>query len=90
MTLGTTEQILVVILAIALAILLVLAIAIAVLTIQVLRHVRSITEKAESIADKADTVTTFFQQSAGPAAIVKLVSNIVHAVREKDSHNRKR
>ena len=83
MTLGTTEQILFVILAITLAILLVLSIAIAVLVIQVLRHIRTITEKAEAIADKADSVTSFFQQTAGPAALAKLVSNIVHAVREK-------
>ncbi len=88
MTLGTTEQILVVILAVTLAILLVLSIAIAVLVIQVLKHIRRITEKAESIADKAETVTSFFQQSAGPAAIAKLVSNIVHAVREKDRQDK--
>lgn len=83
MSLGTTEQILVVILAITLAVLLLLSIAIAVLTVQVLRHIKRITEKAEAIADKADSVTSFFQQTAGPAAIAKLVSNIVHSVREK-------
>lgn len=83
MSLGTTEQILVVILAATLAILLVLGIAIAVLFIQVLKHIKRITAKAEAIADKADSVSTFFQQSAGPAAIAKLVSNIVHAVRDK-------
>ncbi len=83
MNLGTTEQILVVILAATLAILLILSIAAVVLVIQVLRHIKRITTKAELIADKAESVSTFFQQSAGPAAIAKLVSNIVHAVREK-------
>lgn len=83
MSLGTTEQILVVILAATLAILLILSIAAVVLVIQVLKHIKRITAKAELIADKAESVSSFFQQSAGPAAIAKLVSNIVHAVREK-------
>jgi hypothetical protein len=83
MTLGTTEQILVVILSIALAVLLVLSIIVAALFIQVLQHLRRITAKAEALADKADSVTSFFQHTAGPAALAKLVSNIVHAVREK-------
>lgn len=83
MTLGTTEQILVVILAITLAILLILSIVAVVLTIQIMKHIKRITAKAEAIADKADSVTSFFQQTAGPAALAKLVSNIVHTVREK-------
>jgi hypothetical protein len=83
MTLGTTEQVLVVILAITLAVLLILSVVVAVLFIRVMRQIKRIITKAESIADKADSVTTFFQQTAGPAALAKLVSNIVHSVREK-------
>jgi hypothetical protein len=80
---GTAEQVLVIILSSLLAIFLVLSIVVAALVIKVLKHIRRITEKAEAIADKADSVTSFFQQTAGPAAIAKLVSNIVHAVRDK-------
>lgn len=80
---GTAEQILVIILSSFLAIFLILAIVATVLSIKVLKHIQKITEKAEAIADKADSVTTFFQQTAGPAAIAKLVSNLVHAVRDK-------
>lgn len=83
MSLGTAEQILVVVLSIFLAIFLVLSIVVAVLVIKLLKNIKHITQKAESIADRADSVTAFFQQSAGPAAIAKLVSNIVHTVREK-------
>lgn len=83
MSLGTTEQILVVILAATLAILLILSITAMILVIQVLQYIKRITAKAEVIADKAESVTSFFQQSAGPAAIAKLVSNIVHAARDK-------
>lgn len=83
MSLGTTEQILVVILAVCLAVFLILSIVVAVLIIKLLKHLKHITQKAESIADRADSVTAFFQQSAGPAAIVKLISNIVHTVRDK-------
>ena len=77
MELSTVQQIILVILASTL-----------VLIIKVMKHIRRITEKAEAIADKADSVTTFFQQSAGPAAIAKLISNIVHNM--KDSKQDKR
>ncbi|RTK93730.1 hypothetical protein EKI60_05295 [Candidatus Saccharibacteria bacterium] len=82
MDLGTAQQILVVILSSFLAIFLLLGIVATVLVIKVLKHVKHITEKAEQIADKAEAVSSFFQQSAGPAAIAKLISNIVHAARQ--------
>ena len=88
MELSTVQQIILVILASTLAIFLIVGIVIGVLIIKVMKHIRRITEKAEAIADKADSVTTFFQQSAGPAAIAKLISNIVHNM--KDSKQDKR
>jgi len=41
--------------------------------------VRRIASKAEKIADKAEAVGEFFQKTAGPAAVAKLVSNIVES-----------
>lgn len=82
MDLGTTQQIILIILASCLAIFLILSIIAAILIIKVMKHIRRITEKAEQIADKAESVTAFFQQSAGPAALAKLLSNIVHTVRD--------
>jgi len=82
MDLNTTQQVLLVILSSFLAIFLLTGIIIGIMTIKILRSVKHITEKAGQIADKAEAVSEFFQQSAGPAAIAKLVSNIVHSVRE--------
>ncbi len=91
MDLGTAQQIILIILASFLALFLIVSIIIGILIIKVLRTIRHITQKAETITDRADAVAAFFQQSAGPAAIVKLVSNIVHSVREhKESKSSKR
>ena len=83
MTIDSSASVLVILVSSLLAIFLLLSIVIAAYTIKVLQHIKRITEKAEQIADKADSVTSFFQQTAGPAAIAKLVSNVIHAVREK-------
>lgn len=83
MTLGTSESILVIILSIFLAIFLGLAITIAIMIIKLLKHIRSIVEKAESIADKAEAVTTFFQNTSGPVAISKLISNLFSSIMDK-------
>ncbi len=82
MSLGTSESILVIILSIFLAIFLILSIAIAIMVIKMLKHIRNIINKAESIADKAEAVSSFFQNSSGPVALGKLISNIFNASRE--------
>lgn len=82
MDLNTTQQVLLIILSSFLALFLITGIIFGVIAIKIMRHIKRITEKAEQIADKAESVTTFFQQTAGPAAMAKLVSNIVHTIRE--------
>ncbi len=77
------EQTLVVILSGTLAVFLILGIVATIIFIQILNHIKRLTEKAESIADKAEAVTSFFQASAGPAAIAKLLANIAQAVTSK-------
>jgi hypothetical protein len=79
----TASQILLIIVSATLTLFLVVGIVALIKTIQVMNHLKRITEKAESIADKAEAVGEFFQKTAGPAAITKLVSNIVHAVHDK-------
>ena len=81
----TTEQALLIILSIFLAIFLLISIIALAKIIQILKYIRHIMEKAEKIADKADTVADFFEKSAGTAAITKLVSNIVQVFKsDKD------
>ncbi len=78
MSMTFAERFLVVVLASALAVFLVLGIVALVKIIQILKDVKHITEKAEKIADQVEAVSEFFQNTAGPASIVKIVSNIVH------------
>ena len=74
------EQVLVVFLSVALAVFLLLAIIATIKTIQILNHLKSISEKAEKIVNTAETVGEFFKYTAGPAAIGKFFSNINEAV----------
>ncbi len=74
---NTAEQVLVIMLSAALAIFLICAIIATVKVIQILSHVKSLTLKAEALADKAEEVGEFFKHSAGPVALAKLISNIV-------------
>lgn len=80
-----TEQILLTILSGALALFLIVGIVASVKVVQILDHIKKLTEKAEAIADKAEAVSEFFQASAGPAGIAKLISNIVSSVKHKNS-----
>lgn len=83
MLMNGAEHILVIVLSIFLAIFLLLGIIVLVLTIKILKHLRNITERAESIADKAEAVSSFVGKAAGPMAIVKLVTGIVESVRSQ-------
>jgi hypothetical protein len=83
MNITTTEQILLIVLASFLALFLVLGCVVLIKVIQVLNHIKSITDKAEKLADTAEHVGEFFKYSAGPAAIVKLVTSIHEQVFKK-------
>ena len=80
---STDERILVLILAAALAIFLVLSIVALIKVIQILNRVKSITEKAEDFAEKAEAVGDFFQKTAGPAALLKALSNIASSIKKR-------
>jgi hypothetical protein len=71
----STERVLVIILAAALAVFLVLGIIALVKIIQILKDIKRISEKAVSLADKAETIGEFLRQSATPLSIMKLMAN---------------
>ena len=78
-------QVLVVIVSATLTVFLIVSIIVLVKIIQVLNDVKRITKKAEHIADQAEAVVNFFQNSAVPVAIVKLISNIIQSFKSKKS-----
>lgn len=77
---GNAEETLVIILSTALGVFLLLAIVATVKFIQILNHLKSISEKAEKLANTAESVGEFFKYTAGPAALGKLLSNISEVV----------
>lgn len=82
----TSSDLLVIILSATLAVFLFLAIIATVKVIQVLNHLKSITETAEKLANTAESVGEFFKYTAGPAAIGRFISNISESVMK---HNKK-
>ena len=77
------EQVLVVILSGFLALFLLLGIITLALTIKLLKQLRQITAHAETIAEKAEAVTTMVGKAAGPMAIGKLLLGIIESVRSQ-------
>ncbi len=90
MDMNTSEQVLVIFLSSALAVFLLVAIIATIKLIQILNHIKRITEKAEQLADKAEAVGEFFRKSAGPIAVGKLLSNIVETVFKRKQGKRRR
>lgn len=83
MSLTDAQSILLIILSSFLALFLVLGCIVFAKVIQVLNHLRAISEKAEKIADSAEHIGEFFKHTAGPAAMAKLLANIVENVFHK-------
>lgn len=77
---GNAEQVLVVILSSFLALFLVFGIIALYKVIQILGHLKVISQKAERLADTAETIGEVFRHTAGPSAIIALLSNISEAV----------
>jgi hypothetical protein len=81
---NNAQDILVVFLSSFLGLFLLLGVIASAKIIQILNHIKSITEKAEKIADTAEHVGEFFKYSAGPAAIAKLIVSISEQVFSKE------
>jgi len=75
----TAAYLLLIIVSATLSVFLIAAIIALVRVNQILGDMRRIAAKAEKIADKAEAVGEFFQKTAGPAAVAKLVSNVVES-----------
>lgn len=82
----TDLRILVIILSVFLALFLLLSIIALVFVIRVLSHIKRIMQKAEAVADKVEHISAFFEKTAGPASLLKLVGNIADSF----THSRKK
>lgn len=78
---NTAESILVIFLSTALGIFLVLGIALLVICVQIARHVKKITAKAEAITEKAESVADFVQWAATPMSVGRAISGIFEILR---------
>jgi type IV secretory pathway component VirB8 len=79
MTVDQSFQILVIILSTFLAIFLVLGIILLIKLIQVTNYVKHVMEKAEQIADRAESMSAFFEKSAPTVAVAKVLGNLIDA-----------
>lgn len=79
----TWFEILVVIMSSLLTIILLLVIFVLVKIAKVSKSVNKITSRAESLVDRADHISSFFEKTATPVALIKLVSNISDAFSSK-------
>ncbi len=83
----SAEQILVIIVSTTLTLFLILAIVLFVKLIQIIGHLKRLTQKAEELAGKAEAVTAFFERTQPTVALSNLVSNIANTVFSK--HHKK-
>ena len=88
MTITTTEQIILIVLAVALALFLILSIIVVALVLRLMKSVNRITTKAEQLMDSAEAVGEVFRNVSGPAAVLRVVSNIVQAVSKEQGKKR--
>jgi hypothetical protein len=79
----TATHILVIFLSTFLAIFLLLSILVLIQVMRLLAMIQHIAEKAESVIQSAESVGQIFKNTAGPLAVVKVVSNLVKAVKNK-------
>lgn len=80
---NTTESVLLIILSVFLALFLSLAIAVTILTIKLVKSVRGIVLKAETIVDSVETAADVVKNASGPLATLKVIKNIIDLVQHK-------
>lgn len=88
----TDLRILVIILSVFLALFLMLGIVATIFLIKVLAHIKRIMQKAELVADKVEHIGEFFERTAGPMALMKIVGNVAESImhsRDKGSKKEK-
>lgn len=80
---------LVIILSVMLGLFLTLAIILLVWLLKIVKQVKRITDHAENAVDKAEQVADFFQKTATPVALMKLVANISDFVQKSNKKGKK-
>ena len=80
---STWFEVLVIILSVFLALFLILSIIISIKIIQIVKALKRITDHAEQLADRADHISSFFEKTATPVALMKLVSNLSDVFQKK-------
>lgn len=86
----TTLFILVVILSSFLAISLLLSIVLLVSLVKLIKSIRRVTQTAEHMVNKAESITDFVAHATTPLQIAKVVSDIAAKFFDKSSKKRKR
>lgn len=82
---------LVIILSVMLALFLLLSIVLLARLIQIVKQIKRITDHAEHAVDKAEEIASFFEKTATPVALVKLLANISEKVaRTADKVNKRK
>lgn len=82
----TAAEVLVIIVSAVLAIFLVVLIIVLLQANKVIKQVKSITARAENVADSMEAAAAAFERTASPLAIIKIIGNIV----EQSTRIRKR
>jgi hypothetical protein len=77
------QELLVIIVSATLTVFLIVAIILLILIIKVVRSVKRVTDKAEILADKAESIADVFKHASTPLMIGKLLSNVSDMFRSK-------
>ena len=80
---STWFAVLVIILSSFLVIVLLLGIVLLIKAIQIVKQVKHVVHQAEQVADRAEHISSFFERTATPVAILKLISNMSETLRKK-------
>lgn len=67
---------LVILLSVMLGLFILLGVILLVKVIQIVNQVKRVTDRAEQAVDKAEHIASFFEKTATPVAIMKLVANM--------------
>ena len=87
MDLGTTQQVLLIILATTLAIFLILAIVATIVLIRFVQSLRRIAQTAERVVESAESVGDILKKAASPIGVFQFVRGIVDtATQHKRKH----
>ena len=78
-----SNDLLVTLLAVGMSVVLLFTIVTLYYAIRILRSLRTITDRAEHIAHNVDVASDFFKKTAGPAAIGKLIANLVDVMKNR-------